>query len=79
MVKKELPQTYNYLVDFKILQLKLYLLKGLFIFLKTLLFCLFFILGGSSSSRDPLCGVCSFLVFLLKMNTQHLTAASSKA
>lgn len=69
-VNKELPQRYNNLVDFKILQLKMYLLKGLFMFLKTSVFCLLFTLGGSSF----ICGVWSFLSFLpLKMNSKHLT------
>lgn len=48
----------------------MYLLKGLFMFLKTSVFCLLFTLGGSSF----ICGVCSFLYFLLlKMNSEHLT------
>lgn len=62
-MNKEVPQTYNYLVEFEILQLKMDLLKGLFMFLKTSVFCPLSILVAHLSPGDPVCSVVSGFFF----------------
>ena len=65
------PPIYNYLTDFQILKLKMYLLKGSFMFLETWVLSLSWVVHLSSGG--PLGSVQSLIFLLsLKMNSAHL-------